>query len=370
MTTLFFPIDLEDTAIPLVLIGNTPGTAIKSYLASHPGARVTLDPSWHEETSTPDIVADYSSRGPSIGLFSAAAPISAIKPELVAPGGNIYTAAQRLDPNGDLYDASGYTAVEGNSFSAALVAGAVALVKQAHPGYSPEQLKSAVVNSASGNLQDDAGLARVRSAGAGKLNVQAAIGALVTVNPPTLAFNISGTLTASLAITNAGSASQTLSLSVAQRDADSKAKLSVPSSVTVAAGQTSTITVSLTGSIPNPGSYEGQINITGSGVSLHVPYNYLLGNGVPANIFPVAGDGFVTVPGATGHLIAARVVDQYGVPVSGLPVTWTVNQGGGQIDSTNGIPNADIETDIYGTAGATVDLGNQFGDQYLHRQSG
>ena len=46
-------------------------------------------------------------------------------------------------------------------------------------------------------------------------------------------------------------------------------------------------------------------------------------------------------------------------------MTWTANPGGGQIDSSNGIPNADIETDIYGTAAATVDLGNQFGDQYF-----
>jgi minor extracellular serine protease Vpr len=363
---LGFPIGLEDTAIPLVAIGNTPGLAIKSYLASHTGSSAILDPSWHEETSTPDTVADYSSRGPSIGVFSAAAPTLVIKPELVAPGGYIYTAAERLDPNGDLYDASGYTAAEGNSFSAAMVAGAVALVKQAHPGYTPAQLKSAVVNTASGNLQDDAGAARVRSAGAGKLNVQAAIGSQIAVNPPTLAFSISATLpSTSLAITNAGSASQTLSLSVAQRDADSHAKVSAPTSVTVAAGQTSTITVSLTGTVPNAGSYEGQINITGSGVSLHVPYTYLVTDGVPANIFPVLGDLWVTVPGATGHTIAARVVDQYGVPLAGLPVTWTVNQGGGQIDTSNGIPNADIETDIYGTAGATVDLGNQYGDQYF-----
>ena len=361
---LGFPIGLEDTAIPLVAIANTPGTAIQSYLAAHPGTLVTLDPTWHEESSTADTVADYSSRGPSIGVFSSPA-IQAIKPELAAPGGDIYTAAQRLDPNGDLYDASGYTTVEGNSFSAAMVAGAVALVKQAHPGYSPAQLKSAVVNTASGNLQDDAGPARVRSAGAGKLNVQAAIGSQIAVNPPTLAFNIAGTLpSASLAITNAGSASQTLSLSVAQRDADSRARVTVPSSVTVAAGQTTTITVSLTGNIPNTGSYEGQINITGSGASLHVPYNYLFGDGVPENIFSVLGDSYVSVPAATGHVIAARVVDQYGVPVSGLPVTWTVNAGGGQIDpGPSGIPNADVETDIYGTAAATIDFGSQLGDQ-------
>lgn len=83
-----------------------------------------------------------------------------------------------------------------------------------------------------------------------------------------------------------------------------------------------------------------------------------------ANIFPIAGDGYVSVPGQTGHLIAARVVDQYGVPIIGQPVSWTVNAGGGQINrGTNGIPNADVQTDIYGTVGARVDFGNQLGDQ-------
>ena len=367
--TLFFPIGLEDTAIPLVAIGNTAGLAIKSYLALAPGTNVILDPAWHEESSTPDTVADYSSRGPSIGQFSASSPVYAVKPELVAPGGDIYTAAERLDPNGDLYDASGYTTVEGTSFSAAMVAGAVALVKQAHPGYTPAQLKSAVVNTATTtNLQDDAGPARIRSAGAGKLNVQAAVSSQIAINPPTLSFGgISAALpSASLTVTNAGSSSATLSVSVAQRDTDAHARVSAPSSVTVAAGQTATLAVSLTGSRPNAGSYEGQINLTGTGVSLHIPYTYLVSDGVPANIFPVLGDSWVSVPGATGHYIAARVIDQFGVPVAGLPVTWTVDQAAGQIDiGSNGIPNADVETDIYGTASAVVDLGNQFGDQYF-----
>jgi minor extracellular serine protease Vpr len=364
--SLFPPTGLEDTAAPFVLIGNTPGSALKSYLAAHPGAKVTLDPTWHEESSTPDTVAYYSSRGPSIGTYSNP-PVNVIKPDLVAPGDNLYTAAQRLDPNGPLYDTSGYMTVSGTSFSTALVAGAVALVKQAHPSYTPAQLKSAVVNTATTtNLQDEFGPARTNSAGAGKLNASAAIGAQVSVAPSSIAFGriSAGLPSVSLAITNAGSASVSLSIAVAQRDADSHARVNAPSNVTVAAGQTSNITVSLTGSRPNAGSYDGQLNITGSGVSLHVPYNYVVGDGVfsTGNIFPILGDGFAGGVGEP-HSIAARVTDQFGVPIDSQPVTWTVVQGGGSLDSTNGIPNADVETDIYGSLAATVDLGNQVGDQ-------
>jgi uncharacterized protein (TIGR03437 family) len=365
---IFFPIGLEDTAIPFVLIGNTPGKAIKSYLSAQRGAPVTLDPAWHEKSSTADVVADYSSRGPSIGAF-ASNPVRAIKPEIVAVGGNIYTAAQRNDPNGDLYDASGYTTVEGNSFSAALVAGAVALVKQAHPSYTAAQLKSAVVNTAATNIQDESGPARVAAAGAGKLNAQAAVAAQVTVSPSTIEFgNVAANLpSVTLTITNAGTTAANLGIAVVQRDNDTRARVTAtPSTATVGAGETSTITVSLTGSFPAPGSYEGQINITGSGTTLHVPYIYRVGDGAvsTANIFPVIGDQYVSVPGITGHLIGARVVDQYGVPIVGRAVTWSVDAGGGQINrGSNGIPNADVQTDIYGTVAALVDFGSAFGDQ-------
>ncbi|HEY3836797.1 MAG TPA: S8 family serine peptidase [Bryobacteraceae bacterium] len=363
---LFTPTSLEDTAAPFVMIGNTAGAALKSYLASHPGTKVTLDPAWHEESSTADTVAYYSSRGPSIGTYSNP-PVSVIKPDLVAPGDNIYTASQRLDPNGALYDASGFITVEGTSFSTALVAGAVALVKQAHPSYTPAQLKSAVVNTATtANLQDESGGARTNSVGAGKLNVPAALGAQVSVSPSSIAFGrISVTLPSlSLALTNAGASSVSLTIAAAQRDADSHAQVNAPSSITVPAGQTVNLTVALTGSRPNPGSYDGQLNLTGSGVNLHIPYNYVVGDGVfsTGNVFPILGDAFVGGVGEA-HAIAARVTDQYGVPIDSQPVTWTVNQGGGQLDSTNGIPNADVETDIYGSFAATVDLGNQVGDQ-------
>ncbi len=316
--SLFTPTGLEDTAIPFVLIGKSAGMALKPSFASFLlGSlfNVTLDPTLHEVTVPTDIVAPFSSRGPAIGNF-ANPPALSIKPELVAPGSGIYTASQRLDPNGDLYDASGYTSVDGNSFSAALVAGAVALVKQAHPNYTPAQLKSAVVNSASTNVQDESGMARINSVGAGKLNAQAAIAAQVTVTPPTIGFgNISATLpSTSLTISNSGSAAVTLNFAVAQRDPDSRASFSVPSSLTLAAGQSSSITVLMAGSRPAAGGYDGQINITGSGVNLHVPYIYFAGTGVPANIFPIFGDGYTGLQGETYDLIAFRIVDQNGVP--------------------------------------------------------
>ena len=120
-----FPIrGLEETAIPAGLIGNQSGVALKNYISRESGATATLDPNYK---STPtqefDTVAVFSSRGPAIRT-------DAIKPELLAVGTDIYTGTQTYDPNGELYDPSGYTAVQGSSYAAPIVAGVVAMVKK------------------------------------------------------------------------------------------------------------------------------------------------------------------------------------------------------------------------------------------------
>src|SRR5262249_4703660 len=145
--TLFNPSGLGNSSIPSVLVNEDAGKFLINYLSAHPGGTVTLDPTTAAvATSTTEFAATYTSAGPNITDLG-------IKPELVAPG-NLYTAAQNYDPNGYLYSANRYIGAEGTSLAAALVTGAVALVKQAHPSYTAAQLKSAVTNTASTGLQD------------------------------------------------------------------------------------------------------------------------------------------------------------------------------------------------------------------------
>lgn len=82
-------------------------------------------------------VASFSSRGPSAcdGSFF---------PEVVAPGVAIRTAD--LTTGGLFPDT--YTTVSGTSFAAPHVAGAMALLRQAYPTATPQQLESAVTASA------------------------------------------------------------------------------------------------------------------------------------------------------------------------------------------------------------------------------
>jgi len=80
-------------------------------------------------------ISDFSSRGPSVcgrdGSFL-------IKPEMVAPGENVRTATL----NG------AYATVDGTSFSAPYVSGAILLLKEAFPYLSGKQLGLALYNSA------------------------------------------------------------------------------------------------------------------------------------------------------------------------------------------------------------------------------
>ncbi len=155
--------------------------------ASNSGAQATLDPALTASDATPDAIWAASSRGPSPGTFGAT-PTTVIKPELVAPGVGIYSATQKLDPNADSYSATGYMAFTGTSYAVPMVAGAVALVKQKFPSMTPAQLKSAVVNTASQNVTDENGAARINSMGAGKLNAGDAVSVAGVVDPATIEF--------------------------------------------------------------------------------------------------------------------------------------------------------------------------------------
>jgi len=79
-----------------------------------------------------NLVASFSSRGPS------SCDSSTIKPEVVAPGVGIYTTAK----------GGGYRYSTGTSMSAPIVAGLVTLMRQYNPEATVEEIKSALIESA------------------------------------------------------------------------------------------------------------------------------------------------------------------------------------------------------------------------------
>ena len=282
----------------------------------------------------------------------------------MATGAGIYTATQKTDPSGEAYNSTGYAGVSGTSYAVPMVAGAVAIAKQKHPAWTPAQLKSAVVNTATQNITDTDGTqARVNAVGAGKLNAGDALNVAATLDPATLSFGAVTTTTISnsltLKITNVTSAAATFTFTVQPRDTSSATVTVTPSTISnLGAGLQNSVSVRLSGTLPNPGSYEGFIVVNGPAgtPTLRVPYLYLVGSGVPADIFPVYDGAFIGFPGQTEWPIAFRLIDLFGVPVVGpQPVQFSVVEGGGAI------LRGDSQTYRYGIAGAFVKLGPQAG---------
>ncbi len=366
--TLFSNWNAQDTGIPAVMIGNSDGVSLAGDIASNTVVSATLDPSLTEAETTPGTMWPASSRGPSPGTFGVT-PTTAIKPELVAVGAGIYTATQKLDPNADTYHASGYTSVSGTSYAVPMVAGAVALVKQKYPSFTPAQLKSAVVNTATQDVTEANGeAAGINSMGAGKLNAGDAVSVAATLEPATIQFGPigAGTLPISrtLTITNVTSSPITLNFDPGGTVSSAARVLVSPASLTIQPSVQNSVTVSLEGGQPTPGSYESFITITGAGPTLHVPYQFLAGDGIPADAFPIGNGGFVGGVNDQGWELDLRVVDRWGVPVVNTPLRFNVVQGGGRITA------GDQQSFRLGNAAAIVNLGPDQGDQIFNATVG
>jgi subtilisin family serine protease len=138
--------------LPAVHVSNADGLAIKEYiasLASGPGRGGGQDRPRAEivggeavERDVHSYMAYFSSRGP----VGSPASADIIKPDVTAPGVQILAAnspAPGFDAPGQLFQA-----IQGTSMSGPHAAGLFALLKQAHPDWSPAAAKSAMMTTA------------------------------------------------------------------------------------------------------------------------------------------------------------------------------------------------------------------------------
>jgi hypothetical protein len=115
------------------------GAAFKAFLTAHPGATASF-PAGRAVDGQGDVMGTFSARGPN-GRF--------IKPDVTAPGVQIL-AGHTPTPESANNGPSGqyFQVVTGTSMSAPEVAGAAVLIKALHPGWSPGQIKSALMTTA------------------------------------------------------------------------------------------------------------------------------------------------------------------------------------------------------------------------------
>ncbi len=119
-------------------------------------------------TDKKDDIAVFSSRGP-VEWTSDGEEKNIMKPDIAAPGVDICSAQyDGIDESSECYD-SDHITMSGTSMSAPHVAGAAALLKEAHPEWGPDEIKTALMAS-SDDVGDDA-----FAQGAGRINVANAL---------------------------------------------------------------------------------------------------------------------------------------------------------------------------------------------------
>ena len=358
----FSPSGLSSFSQAAVLIGNSDGVNLKSFIDANPGSTAIIDPSGTEVPVSPfNELVYYSSMGPALGT-------NGIKPDVLAVAGGgqngdlIYMGGQSFDPLGDLYTATGYLAAAGTSFATPLTAGTAALVKQTHPGSTAAHLKSALVNTATQDVvNDDSGFPLdILQTGAGKTAADLAIQTNVTAVPSTLSFGAlpSGAVskTVPVTLTNTGSTPLNLTLAVVATTSSNVAKVALDkSTLSLAAGATATVNATLAGTAPSAGLFYGAVTVAGSATALRIPYMFLVGSTVPANFTPLAGD---QNDGAVGQVlpdgsVAFQITDANGVPIPNAAVNFHVNAGSAPIS----LSQVSTVTNAYGIAVATPTAG-------------
>jgi subtilisin family serine protease len=147
-------------------------------------------------SNSSDLIAAFSSRGPTNDLL--------VKPDVVAPGVKICAAnvaGGYIDVNFQDRKTCGndkYISLSGTSMATPHVAGAVALIKQAHPAWTPDMIKSALMLTSK-----DLGLSSYDQ-GSGRIDVYNTVDAQLIVTPQTVNFGLlsSSFLSSSIEIKN------------------------------------------------------------------------------------------------------------------------------------------------------------------------
>lgn len=266
------------------------GTAFVAFMASHAGVTGSFA-AGEKRSGQGDVMAAFSSRGPA-GLF--------IKPDVTAPG--VQILAGNMPLAGDPADGGGpageyFQAIAGTSMSSPHVAGAALLVRAVHPDWTPGEIKSALMTTAttavvkedlstpadpfdfgSGRIQIgsaiEAPLAFDETAsgyfGSGSDPVQAVHLNLPSVNAPIMP----GRLVTTRVATNVSGERQRFSA-----DTDSPAGSSItvsPSSFTLNPGESAELTITIQSDAPIGAQQFGAIRLEARGEpEQHLPVAFI-----------------------------------------------------------------------------------------------
>nr|WP_283103816.1 S8 family serine peptidase [Shewanella gelidii] len=240
--TMFMP----DATLPAVMVSQTDGNAIVESLGEDTTtATISVEVQRIVDKSFADIMSSSSSRGPNGNE-------NILKPDIAAPGSDILSAYSPDDGGAGLE----FNAISGTSMASPHVAGAAAMMRQLHPDWSANDIKTALTSTAqvAGILDDDAATPATPFAmGAGRMDLDAAAKAVLTFDKPSIAADACvGPCTFTRTVYNKSDAATSWSLSAT---ADAGGITVAPASLELEAGASATFTVTVDSTFADYGEW-------------------------------------------------------------------------------------------------------------------
>ncbi len=319
-----FTMSVDGAQLPAMMMSFGNGIKLKNLLKEGSTA-VTLYFAEIAIAQPSNQLSEFSSRGPAVNI--------GIKPDILAVGGDVSTATQSKFPDGGNYDRRGYTVLEGTSFSAPAIAGAMAVVKGARPGLNSAQYRSLIVNSASPMILSNGTVAPVMMAGAGLLDLDAAVRNTTVLAPVTMSFGVGGLnpeMSRMVEVTNLGNESDTFSITI--QSTDPLSATAEPATLEIPSGETRKFNLNFQGKDIANGEYQGFVKIKGvnSPVESRMPYWYAAPTYKPATVRIITQSLTGTVN--SSQTFGCVLLDATGIPISGVRPEVKVTSGGGRFD--------------------------------------
>jgi minor extracellular serine protease Vpr len=279
-----------DDNIPAVMIGLNEGTALRGSGATTASTTATFQ---EFISANKDILAAFSGQGPTTVDV-------AVKPDVTSVGVNVLSSITCVGKGaGCPGDGSGWAFFQGTSMSTPHIAGSAAVLKGLHPTWSPEQIKSALVNRADLVIKDsitgshDVG---PTAQGTGRENLGVAANGTTWLDPVSASFGkvtIGRPTSLTITLSNPTAVDETFAVSTTKftpstfggtvpsvYDAGTLGsgddRITVPASVTVPANGSTTMTVTVRSS--HGDVVQGWVNLDGPGSDdLHFAYYATVG---------------------------------------------------------------------------------------------
>ena len=270
--------DANKKYIPAIFVTQDKGLLIKSLLGQ--GLKIKFN-----AVSALGTIASFSSMGPTSDFF--------FKPEVSAPG---------VAVNSTILDGK-YARWDGTSMATPHVTGAIALIKQAHPDWTSEQIKAAIMNTATilKNYQNNHIITWTLQ-GSGRLNIPAAINTPAVATPYDVLMKVGEAHPITFTVSNLTNSPVSFDVSTAFITTDTSGITPPKEGRVIVPGKSSkdiTLKFEFDSSKISSGPHEGVVYFKSSKETLHVPFIFWEGNvEIPKKLSNVSASSDTISPGS------------------------------------------------------------------------